>query len=94
MGSKYKDMRITSLDVKRPILNRLSYWLYEKFCNEPYIPNGKIKITVGKKDDTPASNENKIRITFIPEKFVPGIHEWYLFDKLNCEITFWKDLFK
>jgi len=87
-------MRVTSLHIKRPILNRLSYWLYEKFCNEPYIPEGEIDVVVEKKGDTPANQENKIRISFKPKKFVAGIHDLYLFDKLNCKVTFWGDLFK
>lgn len=87
-------MRITSLWVKRPLLNRISYWLYKRYCNEPYVPEGKVSVMVRKKGDTPASKESMVRITFEPKPFVPGIHEWYIFDSLSEGITFWSDLFK
>ena len=87
-------MRITSLWIKRPLLNRIAYWFYKRYCNEPYIPEGKVSVMVEKEGDTPASNESMIKITFTPKTFVPGIHEWRIFNKLNGEITFWADLFK
>lgn len=76
-------MRITSLWVKRGIMNRLSYWLYAKFCNEPYAPNGKITATV--KIGNPKclahdGRDNKVIVHFKPDKFVPGIHDFYIQD--------------
>lgn len=84
-------MKVTQV-LNRSILNKISYWLYKKFCNEPYIPEGKINVVVEKKGDTAASKESVVKISFIPERFTKGIHTLYLFDKLNCEIVFFEDL--
>lgn len=76
-------MRITSLWTKRPILNRLSYWLYKRYCNEPYYPRGKVKakVYIGNPDSLALTDrENKVIITYQPDKFIRGIHDWYIFD--------------
>lgn len=71
-------MRITSLWIKRPFLNRLSYWVYEKFCNEPYFPEGEVKayLKIGNPECLGFDGrESSVRLVFIPKRFVPGIHE-------------------
>lgn len=88
-----KETRITSLLIKRSWKNRFSWWLYERWCNEPFIPEGKVSVLVEKKGDTPASIQDIVKISFTPKKFTKGIHEWYIFGQFS-EITFWKDLFK
>ena len=72
-------MRITSLKIKRKWTNRISYWLYDKFCREPYLPECEIHLVVRKTNPKSLNNRiNKATISFIPKKFVPGIHEIYL----------------
>jgi len=86
--------RITSLYKKRGLLNRISWYIYDKLCGEPYIPDGKVSILVKSRMLERNNNEGIIRITFIPKKFIPGIHEWYIFDRLcknGDEITFTKN---
>lgn len=83
---------ITALQVKRPLMNRLSYWLYNKFCKEPYIPEGKIYVTVRlPKPNSLNDKKAMVKITFQPKYFIPGVHEWHIHDKLykgGDEISF------
>ena len=81
-------MRITSLYKKRPLLNRLSYWLYDKFCKEPYMPSGKIHLVV--KIGNPKclgwdGRENHATLFFKPHSFIPGTHELFI-DQRDLEI--------
>lgn len=64
--------RTTSLHIKRPWYNRLSWWLYDRLCGEPFIPEGRIIVTILRRKD-----KDDCRITFIPHKFIAGIHEIY-----------------
>lgn len=63
--------RVTQYWYTRPLTNRFAWWLYEKWCNEPYIPKGKIEYTFDK-------NLNCIKIRFIPDRFIPGSHVAYI----------------
>lgn len=67
-------MRVTSLNKKRSILNRISYWFYDKFCKEPYIPEGEVKVSI----INSRLNGPSTKISFTPKKFIPGIHELYI----------------
>lgn len=88
-------MRVTRLHKKRSIFNRLAYWLYERFCDEPYMPEGKISVVVNRGIRKGETKEWKsAQITFLPDHFVPGIHELNITDGLNGEVRFFQDLFK
>lgn len=75
--------RTTQLLVKRPWYNRLSWWLYDKFCGEIFIPEGRLYVMVKTpKPDSLNDKKASIFITIKPKKFVPGIHEIRIFDQL------------
>lgn len=70
--------RITSLHIKRPLLNRLAWWFYDKFCGEPYIPEGRkhLRVVIGNSKCLGwDGRETHATLSFIPKKFIPGVHE-------------------
>lgn len=67
-------MRITSLWIERSWRNRLAYWLYEQWCNEPFFPEGKVVVSEYKG----FPDRSSYRISWIPKRFVPGVHEAYI----------------
>lgn len=81
-------MRITSLGIKRNLRNRFAYWLYTKWCNEPFAPDGKIKLKViigNPKCLGWDGRENHATLYFRPNKFVQGNHSLFI-DKDKLEI--------
>ena len=70
-------MRITKVLV-RSKLNKLVYRLYEKYCNEPFFPEGEVIATYFQGNPKCLGHDgryNKVKLTFKPDKFVLGIHE-------------------
>lgn len=63
--------------------NRFAWWLYDRWCGEPFIPEGRICVTVtlgNKNPKSPADlRDDTVKIHFSPAKFIPGIHEKYIF---------------
>jgi hypothetical protein len=83
INKNFSEETVLLLLWKKPILYRVAYWLYVKLCGDIYLPKGKKILTVKlPKPDSLNDKKASACLSVIPKKFIPGIHDVYVFHEL------------
>lgn len=76
--------------IKERLYKRILRWLYIKYINEPFFPEGKVNIFFMEKDCCGNQPQNSVTISFKPEKFVPGVLNASFWDGITGDVDLWK----